>query len=105
MNIFSTYSKSIMADGRARAALLAIFIIILVVLLIVGMIAYRYLFQLSWVDAFYSATLVLTTVNTVPEARTVGQKIFVAIYALISIVVFFSLTSVIVSFVKDRYAK
>ena len=73
--------------------LLLILLALLIALIIIGMIGYHYLFGLDWVDAFYSATLILTTINSDVKPKNNAQKIFIAFYALFSVLVFLTLAT------------
>lgn len=75
--------------------LLLVLLALLIALIVIGMIGYRYLFGLDWVDAFYSATLILTTINSDVKPKTNTQKIFIAFYALFSVLVFLTLANAI----------
>ncbi len=39
-----------------------------------------------WIDTFYKAVLFLTIINVDVEPITIGKKIFLIIYALVSVV-------------------
>ncbi|NBP69122.1 MAG: two pore domain potassium channel family protein [Cytophagia bacterium] len=69
------------------------FILILISILI-GTLGYRLLGQLSWLDSFYMACMILTGMGPVSDMPTPGAKIFSSLYALYSGVAFLSITAV-----------
>lgn len=75
-----------------RYALFAFGLIVFSVLL--GVIGYHYLGQISWLDSFYMACMILTGMGPVVEMTTPSAKIFSSIYALYSGVAFLSITAV-----------
>ncbi|MFY7652021.1 MAG: hypothetical protein ACOVQE_04940 [Chitinophagaceae bacterium] len=61
---------------------------------LVGTIGYRYIAQISWLDSFHMACMILTGMGPVVEMKTPNAKIFSSIYALYSGVAFLSITAV-----------
>jgi hypothetical protein len=59
-----------------------------------GTIGYHQLAQLSWLDSFYMACMILTGMGPVAEMKSSGAKLFSSIYALYSGVAFLSITAV-----------
>ncbi len=80
-------------------------LIIFIITVVVGTIGYRYLFDLSWIDAFYAATLILTAISEETTPVTVGQKLFVIFYAIFAVIVFLSMATNAVAKVLDIIAK
>ncbi len=60
----------------------------------IGTAGYYYLGQLSWLDSFYMASMILTGMGPVSEMKTDAAKLFSAFYALYSGVAFLSITAV-----------
>ena len=54
----------------------------------VGVLGYHILEDLSWTDAFLSASMILGGMGPVSELHTEGGKIFAGLYALFSGIVF-----------------
>jgi hypothetical protein len=52
--------------------------------LLVGMMGYRYLEDLPWVDAFLNAAMILGGMGEIDPLKTNGGKIFAGCYALYS---------------------
>jgi len=50
--------------------------------LIIGILGYRYLAGLSWVDAFMNAAMIMGGMGPVDELHTNAAKIFAGVYAL-----------------------
>ncbi|MFN6378892.1 MAG: hypothetical protein ACK4WD_06440 [Flavobacteriales bacterium] len=59
-----------------------------------GMCGYHYLGDLSWLDSFHMACMILTGMGPVAEMHTSAAKIFSSLYALYSGVAFLSVTAV-----------
>lgn len=60
----------------------------------IGTVGYRILGDLSWIDAFHMACLILTGMGPVVEMKTRAAKLFDSFYALYSGVAFLSITAV-----------
>lgn len=69
-------------------------LVILVVSLGVGMVGYRYLGRMSWIDAFLNASMILTGMGPVNPMVTNAAKLFSGMYAIFSGVAFLSMASV-----------
>lgn len=95
-----------MANPLARKKIqkLIIFILMLMVFLVaIGFIAYRYFFNSSSIDAFFYSVMTITTVAQKPNERTSAEKIFTAFYALIASLLFLSLVASVVSLIVTSY--
>ena len=49
-----------------------------------GMAGYHYLEELSWLDAFLNATMILSGMGPLAQTQTVAGKVFAGLYALYS---------------------
>ena len=56
-----------------------------------GSLVYRYLGNLSWIDSFYMACMILTGMGPVREMLSTNAKLFSSLYALYSGVAFLSI--------------
>lgn len=72
------------------------FVAFLLVLLSVGIgiLGYHYIANLSWLNSFHMASMILTGMGPVAEMQTSSAKIFDSFYALYSGVAFLSITAV-----------
>lgn len=61
---------------------------------LIGTIGYHYFGEISWLDSFHMACMILTGMGPVVEMTTPTAKIFSSIYALYSGVAFLSMTAV-----------
>jgi hypothetical protein len=52
--------------------------------LAMGMIGYRELFALSWIDAFVNAAMILSGMGPLAAPHTFSAKVFAGVYALYS---------------------
>ena len=59
-----------------------------------GTIGYQYFGQISWLDSFHMACMILTGMGPVVEMKSSAAKLFSAFYALYSGVAFLSITAV-----------
>lgn len=60
----------------------------------IGVIGYRALAHLSWIDSFHMASMILTGMGPVAEMKSDASKLFSSFYALYSGVAFLSITAV-----------
>ncbi|MDZ4784255.1 MAG: hypothetical protein SGJ19_28745 [Planctomycetia bacterium] len=57
---------------------------LIVLSLVAGMAGYHYLEDLSWIDAFLNASMILSGMGPLMQPETAAGKIFAGIYALYS---------------------
>ncbi|HEX3070380.1 MAG TPA: hypothetical protein VHX14_17565 [Thermoanaerobaculia bacterium] len=62
-----------------------------------GVLGYRYLAGLSWVDSLLNASMILGGMGPVDTLTTDGAKIFASLYALFSGLVFIGLLGVLLA--------
>lgn len=67
-------------------SLIAIFIF-----MIIGIIGFRYIVGVSWLDGFYRSATIITNLDAGPQPTTVSGKLFIAIYALVAIIGIFTI--------------
>ena len=77
--------------------------IILIGSLLIGMIGYKYLFHISWVDSLLNASMILTGMGPVDQAPSDGAKIFASLYAIYSGVAFLTMVAVVFAPVLHRF--
>ena len=77
-------------------------LLLILVSLFMGMAGYHGIAGLSWVDAFYNASMILTGMGPVDPMHTTGAKVFAGTYALFSGVVFLSTAAVLLAPVVHR---
>src|SRR5512137_2009823 len=65
--------------------------------LIVGIVGYHHFAGLGWVDAFYSASMIMSGMGPTETLRTTEAKLFAGIYALYSGLVLIASTGVVLS--------
>jgi hypothetical protein len=76
--------------------------VLLVLALMIGIIGYRFVAGLSWVDSILEASMILTGMGPVATLTSTGAKLFASVYALLSGTVFLIATGIIVSPVIHR---
>jgi len=69
----------------------------------IGMCGYHFLERLSWIDALYNASMILTGMGPADTLRTAAGKLFASGYALFSGVVFLTTAAVLFSPVFHRF--
>lgn len=77
-------------------------ILLIVFSLSIGTIGYHYYANISWIDAFYNASLILTGMGPVNEMPNDGAKLFASFYALFSGIAFLSTFAVIFAPIAHR---
>lgn len=77
-------------------------IVLITFSLSIGTIGYHYFAKISWIDAFYNASLILTGMGPVNEMTTNGAKLFASFYALFSGIAFLSIVGVIFAPIAHR---
>jgi hypothetical protein len=66
------------------AGSLAVGLVLVAISLGVGMIGYRQLMRLSWMDAFVNAAMILSGMGPLAAPETASAKLFAGLYALYS---------------------
>jgi len=74
-------------------------VVILLIIFIIGIIGFRFFFDVGWVDAFFQTGLATSTLglSATSVAETNSQKLFLVIYALTSSIIFLGIASHLVS--------
>ena len=80
-------------------------IILFFVLIFLGTIGYKLLFDLSWMDAFYNAATIFSGGNKLDQPFTTGQKLFVVVYTLFATVIFISIAAHAIKDVMQMFEK
>ena len=69
---------------RRLASSFAIGLSMVALSLAVGMVGYRELFSLPWIDAFVNASMILSGMGPLATPQSFGAKLFSGVYALYS---------------------
>lgn len=77
-------------------------ILLIVISLGLGTLGYYYLGELSWIDSFYNASLILAGMGPVDEMKTNTAKLFASFYALFSGIAFLSTVAIIFTPIAHR---
>jgi len=78
-------------------------VLILGLSLLMGMVGYHTFGHLSWIDALYNASMILTGMGPINPMETDAAKIFASCYALFSGVVFLTTVAVLLAPVIHRF--
>ena len=104
--MFEHHTSPLLSKKQFRLRVLKYFFyssMILVVSLGIGMIGYRYLANLNWVDSFFNASMILTGMGPANAMPNDTAKIFSSCYALFSGIAFLSTTAVLFAPVAHRF--
>lgn len=74
---------------------IAVSFVLLVVTVLIGATAFRYVENFSWIDAFLNCVLIMTGVGTVGNASSSAGKILTGAYSIISTLIFFAILAII----------
>ncbi|CUI15680.1 putative membrane protein [Candidatus Protochlamydia naegleriophila] len=75
---------------------------IITVSLFLGMLGYRHFENLSWIDAYENAAMILSGMGPVLQPKTDSGKIFAGSYALFSGIIFLGVIALILAPVIHR---
>ncbi|MEN3941684.1 hypothetical protein WJU23_10360 [Prosthecobacter sp. SYSU 5D2] len=67
------------------------------VALIIGILGYRYIAEMSWVDSLLNASMILGGMGPMGELNSDAAKIFASAYALFSGLVFISVMGIVLA--------
>ena len=104
--MFEPHSQPLLPIGRFWSRLLRHFVLSLVLLAIalgIGVVGYRELEGLSWVDAILNASMILGGMGPVSELHTAAGKLFASVYALFSGVFVIALAGLLFAPVFHRF--
>ena len=76
---------------------------LVVVSLATGMIGYRSLMGMSWIDAFVNASMILSGMGPLAQPQTSGAKLFAGFYALFSGLAVLAIAGVVFAPVMHRF--
>ena len=71
--------------------------------LVVGIVGYRRLLGLSWIDAFVNAAMILSGMGPLASPQTFGAKLFAGLYALYSGLAVLAIAGIIFAPVLHRF--
>ncbi len=89
------HHRRVFRSGLLRAGMVAGTLV--GVSLVVGILGYHHFARLGWVDAFYSASMIMSGMGPTDALPTREAKLFAGIYALYSGLVLIASTGVILS--------
>ncbi len=85
-----------MLNGLIGLALLAIS-------LIIGMLGYHFLENLSWLDSLLNASMILGGMGPVNELKTEAGKLFASFYALYSGIILLASVGILITPIFHRF--
>ena len=78
-------------------------IILFFVIFILGVVGYGYFFNMNLSDAIYNTSITMSNLGISAHEKTNGEKIFTAMYSIISGVFFLSLMSALVAYIFAEF--
>lgn len=72
-------------ERNRRRQVLVWSLLLFMVVICIGIVGYRLFFDMDWIDATYSAVVVLSTLSLEGRIGNPAQKIFIMFYALIAL--------------------
>lgn len=88
-------------DKIIKSILILAFVFLIV--FIIGLVGYGYFFQMDMDDALFNTALTVSNLGITQTVRSPAEKIFTAIYSLISALFFVSLVSSVVAYIFTTY--
>lgn len=85
--MFEPLTKPLISSRSFAQRLLTHFgfsLLLLILSLIIGVVGYRSLESLSWLDSLLNASMILSGMGPVDDMKTAGGKLFASFYALYS---------------------
>jgi hypothetical protein len=87
-----------------RLARFSLFAVLLIVFSVgLGTVGYHYYAELSWLDSFYMASMILTGMGPIADMNTNAAKLFSAFHALYSGIAFISISAVLFAPIIHRF--
>ena len=71
--------------------------------LLIGVMGYKYLAPMSWIDALHNASMILSGMGPVVTIQTNAGKLFSSFYAIFSGVVFITSISILIAPTAHRF--
>ena len=94
-------SKKVFAQRVALNGLIGL--LLLIFSLIIGMLGYHFLENLSWIDSLLNASMILGGMGPVNPLRTNAGKIFASFYAIYSGVILLASVGVLATPIFHRF--
>lgn len=104
--MFEAHSEPLLSRSRflIRLAIsLSFGLLIIAIALGIGMMGYHHFENMSWVDAFVNASMILSGMGPLTPLLTVGGKVFAGFYALFSGLAFILIIGLIFSPIIHRF--
>lgn len=78
-------------------------LMLIVLALSIGMLGYRFFEQMSWIDSFLNASMILSGMGPATALTTTAGKLFAAFYALFSGLAFIAIVVIVLSPVIHKF--
>lgn len=97
-NLKKFYCQKDRENKEKYIQILIIIVLTFIVVIIIGSIIFMFMFDLTWVDSFYVAVLILTGIDIEIVPTTDAQKIFIIFYSLLTILILLSMANLAVQY-------
>ena len=104
--MYESYHQRLLSRRRFFRRLINNFIIAFFIIfcsLAIGMSGYKYTENMSWVDAYINASMILSGMGPVSSLHTTAGKIFAGTYALFSGIIFLIVMAIILAPIVHRF--
>lgn len=90
-------------DKKRYLRNLIIIITIYIIFIIIGIILFKYIFDINWIDSWLISTMLYTGIDLEVTPVTDGQKVFIIIYSIIAILLLLSMANIAVQYFFNVY--
>lgn len=80
---------------------LLIFLILWICIITIASFIFMFMFNISWIDAIYAASLIMTGIDIEVIVTTDGQKIFIIIYSFLVIFLLLSMANLAILYLFE----
>lgn len=104
--MFEPINKPLLPIRKFISRMMINFLLGLLIILFslsIGMIGYKYLGHMSWIDAYLNAAMILSGMGPVTDLKDTDAKLFSGTYALFSGIVFLVVIVIMLAPIYHRY--
>lgn len=76
-------------------------LVLVVSILFIGMLGFRYIAKLGWMDSFQNTAFYISGLGPIAEMKTDGQKLFSGLYAIVGGIFFLAISAYLLSQIAD----
>ena len=87
-------------NQRLNRLLIFVFVLIIIIF-IFGLLGFRYLVKLNWIDSIHNTSFYLSGMGAIAEMKTPTEKLFSSAYAIIAGFVFIAIAAYLIDAIID----